>query len=257
MMRKVDLVGLMAEQIQQENRGDDWGRDNLHISDLGASPLIQNPKDRKCARKIWLRYHGKPYRPASPGKLLMYEVGHMMEKKALEYLRQAEKRSYFHNFMIGGTQVDVSEGVPVLVGHADIVISQKYSLDPELIVVDVKSRKTNVFDDYEGIRPAEKYQVGGYIYGLRNLGKKATTGCILEVDKSGANFARHNFFRYTSNFEKQIKSTIDYLCNMVEGEMPERKELINTNAGLFEPWQCKWCDFKEVSCDGAILPERL
>ena len=251
----INLVSAFARGIEKD---DNWDGSRLHTSDLGVSQSIEKQDDRKCIKQVWLRYHGYDRNPHSNGTRLMFEQGHALEEKAVEGLINGLYK-LDNGWYVMATQMNISGGYDTLTGTLDILLSN----GTDYLVIDVKTRRGNAFRYNNDIRQTEKMQVAGYIYALRNLGIPVNHGAILEVDREGQNFAREHHFIYDEKLETEVEETIAYLQLVMEYDMPGTlipKIKINKNKGANSvvadnPWQCRYCDYRGVSCEGAIPPE--
>lgn len=251
----INLTGVLAQGIKTTSH---WAEQKKHVSDLGVSPDIAT-EDRKCPRQFWLRYNGKAADETTPGQQLMFSQGHALEERVIEYIENGIR--YNDEIRLIATQMDVSPGLPgTFTGRLDLLLNTGNSF----WVVDIKTRRGNAFRYSNDIRPADKYQIGGYIHGLRMMGINAEGGIVLEVDREGQNFARNFNFDYTQELKYQIENTFQYVDEVSRSPAPPSvmppKIKINENKGddsvvADNPWQCRYCDFRPISCPGAIPPE--
>lgn len=187
----------------------------------------------------------------------MFEQGHSLEAKVIKLITYG----FEGDWHIVGTQINVSNGLPGITGRLDILISD----EEEYCVIDVKSRRGNYFRYNNDIKLTNKFQIGGYIYALNNmLKKKVNNGKVVEVDREGQNFAVEHDFIYTEEFAGQIYDTIHEVQVIANSDEPpalmKPKIKINKNKGADSvnvdlPWQCNYCDYRGVSCPGAVPPE--
>ncbi|MFW6030060.1 MAG: CRISPR-associated protein Cas4 [Halanaerobiales bacterium] len=248
----INLISAMANGMPE--RGN-WDNSSLHVSDLGVNYNL-NQDDRKCPRQVWYRLNGYDKEETGPGVSLMFEQGHNLEEKVIEWLRRGIDKG-----KVVGEQLDVSAGIQPLNGRLDVLIEY----EGKYMVVDVKSRRGASFDYVNEIRPSNKMQVAGYIYALRNIMKlPIENGAIIEVDRNGQRFARDFHFQYDRKLEKEVEETIDFLKIIKYSDTPPKKLKpkikINNNKGADSvvaklPWQCSYCDYRGVSCPGAIPPK--
>jgi len=251
----INLVGVFAEGMEKD---DTWGTGNLHVSDLGASSFIPD-SDRKCARQIYLRLNDAEKAELGPGKKLMFEQGHHLEERVIEWVKRG-LYSQDNGYYIVGTQINISAGIQPLRGTLDILLTN----NNDFCVIDVKTRRGASFRYSNDIKPANKFQIAGYIYALNNLLKQPIrNGKVIEVDREGQNFAREFDFIYTDELKQKIEVTMQELIDIREGYKPDKLYpdiKINQNKGANSvkaslPWQCRYCDYYSHSCDGAIPKE--
>lgn len=250
----INLVSALSKGLDKKE--DNWNEGKIHVSDLGCSSHIPE-KDRKCPRQFWLRYNGYDREALKPGVQLMFEQGHALEKKAINLIMNGFEGSW----NIVGTQINISNGLPGIAGRLDILISD----GKEYCVVDVKTRRGGFFRYNNDIKLTNKFQIGGYIYSLNNmLSKRVNNGKVIEIDREGQNFAVEHDFLYTKEFEGKIRNSILEIKKTANQKVPpaamKPKTKINKNKGpdsvnVDLPWQCKYCDYRGVSCSGAIPPK--
>ena len=245
----------MAAGMPERN---DWVDEDIHVSDLGASSFIPE-SDRKCPRQIWLRLRGAEKAEHGPGKRLMFEQGHHLEEKVIEWMNRGLKKQGSKYYIVG-TQINVSGGIRALTGTLDILVSD----GDNYCVIDVKSRRGASFRYNNDIRLGNKFQIAGYVKALNNIFRiPVRYGKVIEVDREGQNFAQEFDFIYDDILDQKIEATIDELIDIREGHKapvmtPDIK--INQNKGANSvkaslPWQCRYCDYYSHSCDGAIPKE--
>lgn len=250
----INLTSALSKGLQKK---DSWGEKKLHVSDLGIAQNIDN-KDRKCPRQFWLRYNGFEKKALTPGTQLMFEQGHALEKKAIRLLKKGLPKEY----RVMATQMDITAGLPGnFTGRLDMIISH----EDKFLVIDFKTRRGNAFRYSNDIKPTNKYQIGGYLYAISKLfNTKKLYGAVLEIDREGQNFARDFHFQYTPEFEQKIISAFQYVKEIAETDnppevlKPEIKRNKNKGADSIVaklPWQCRYCNYRSMTCDGAIPPE--
>lgn len=250
----IDLTHALEAGIE---RKEGWGEQKLHVSDLGISPHISD-EDCKCSRQFWYRYHGYEREELHAGTRLMFDQGHALEQRAVEALT----RGLNSDFRIIATQMDVTPGLPEgFTGTLDILLH-----GPEgYMVVDVKTRRGGAFRYSNGIRPTNKFQIGGYLYALNNMfDEPVKNGAVLEVDREGQNFARDYHFRYNYDFAAKIQDSFQYVMDLATDDKPPTplhpcykvNENKNANSLVVKlPWQCRYCDYRGLSCESAVPPE--
>ena len=229
-----------------------WDERKIHASDTAVTI---DGDDGKCARQFWLRYHGYDKQEVGPGRQLMFDQGHNLEEKAIEYLREGLPEGY----RIVSEQMDISTGLPDgMGGRLDLLITN----GTDYGIIDIKSQRGNSFRYMsDAPKPMHRLQVNTYAYALREMGIRAKYGGILVVDREGQNFAKD--FWWTINDLDEIVEAIAELQLITECEKPKTllpKIKINENKGddsvvADNPWQCLYCDFRPISCPGAIPPE--
>ena len=233
---------------------DEWGDDKLHVSDLAVALPIT---ERKCPRALTLRLLGMQKRPPHLGQILMFDHGNRIHDRIVDLLRLG----------LEGWRVLLVEGVVALpgdvTGRFDTLLR---SDEGKEYIVDYKTVRGRAFRFMDGPRDSHVLQVRAYC-----LGADADGGILLYVDREGQNYVQqYEVFRN----DDQVKGAIEvaqcyrewakeYARGMrfdLPSIMPP-KLIINENKGpdsikLSMPWQCQYCDYLDVSCEGALPPEQ-
>ena len=247
-----NATGALAAGITEV---DHWQTERLHVSDLGATQYI-SIEDRKCPRQVYLRLNNAEKAETGPGKQLMFEQGNHLEAKAVEWLNRGLRRTDSKYYMFG-QQINVSSGILPLRGTLDILITD----GKDYCITDFKTRRSNHFKYQDKVRPADMFQVAGYIYAWNSLFKQhINKGKVIEIDREGQNFVREFDFIYDDILKKKIEIAMHELINISRGYKPPKmppKIKINSNKGpdsvcVDNPWQCNYCDYKDHSCAGAV-----
>lgn len=252
----INLTAALATGLKEANKKDEWNTSKLHASDTS---VYIDGSDGKCEKQLWLRYHNKPKEEHGAGTLLMFEQGNNLEDMAVKYLRKGLPKGYH----IVGTQINISSGLPDnMNGTLDILISD----GTDYAVIDVKSQRGASFRYMNDTpKPMHRMQVNTYAWALEKMWNvDVKSGAILVLDREGQNFAEEFWWNITTDDLVEIKAAIDYISEIVtlpqEPTTLDPKVKINKNKGddsvkISLPWQCKYCDYRGVSCKGAIPPE--
>lgn len=252
----INLTKSLADGLRRKKPTHKWNTGKLHASDTS---VYLDGSDGKCEKALWLRYHGKPKKPHGAGQLLMFEQGNNLEAIAIEYLRKGLPEGYH----IVGEQLNVSAGLPDgMTGRLDLLISD----GTDYAVIDIKTQRGASFR-YMNDKPKEMHrmQVNTYVWALEKMWNiDIKSGGILVLDREGQNFATEFWWNITTNDLAEIKMAIDYIQEIVsipqEPQVLPPKIKINNNKGDDSvkadlKWQCRYCDYRNVSCDSAI-PEK-
>jgi CRISPR/Cas system-associated exonuclease Cas4 (RecB family) len=214
----------------------DWQSDKLHISDLGV--VCDG-----CPRQLWLRLHGAERRPLRLGELLMFDAGQRIHDRMVKALEQ------------GGMQVVDSEkptSLEGLTGRYDVKIID----GGKTIIADFKTTRGAAFQYLIEPKSSHIAQVLGYV-----TAENADGAAIIYIDREGQNGVR--VFEIARN-DAEVYANIAKLKEIAAGEIPpilspilkkeERKQF--TTIYVKQPWNCDYCRYQDVSCDGA-LPYKL
>ena len=248
-----NLKGALAEGLRQKEAKHKWPEGKMHASDTG---IYLTGSDGRCERQFWLRYNGYERQPDAPGKLLRYEQGNNLEEKVINFIRIGLPG----HVRLVAEQMDISHGLPFnFTGRLDMLFANNRG---EYAVVDIKTWRGNAFNYNDKAKPANKLQVATYIYALNNIfNKKVTKGAVFPVDREGDNFAEEFWFQYTPEWKSKVKKSLQYVKSVAVSTKPPKRNspkiTINNNKGddsikVELPWQCDWCDYRDVSCKGAI-----
>ncbi|MDD5018071.1 MAG: hypothetical protein PHO15_08250 [Eubacteriales bacterium] len=213
----------------------EWEQDRLHISDLGV------PCDG-CPRQLWLRLHGAKERPLRLGELLMFDAGQRIHDRMVQALE------------LGGLQVIDSEkpvSLDGLTGRYDVKLCD----GSRTIIADFKTVRGAAFQYLVEPKPSNIAQVLGY-----TTAEDADGAAIIYIDREGQNGVR--VFEIDRN-DEEVYANVAKLKEIASGEMPpilkpileqvERKQFITIY--LKQPWNCDYCRYQDVSCDGALPPD--
>jgi len=217
-------------------------RDNtvLHVSDLSVAL-----EDGKCPRQLWLRLGEAKEKPPTAGILLMWENGAGMHERLVEVIGKGLPPGWY----IHSIESNVVLPGPVF-GRYDIILEGP---DNILITVDFKTLRGRAFGYLTEAKPAHALQVQSYM-----LPTNATGGLVFYADREGQNSAKQFF---VTRDDEAVKSAIARALEIqAMNEPPEillPKLIIGKNKGpdsvkLTMPWQCSYCSFLDVSCEGAL-----
>lgn len=232
-----NLVAALERAIHQPD--DDWGKDRLHVSDLAVA--IEGA-DGKCPRQLWLRLHGAEAKPTLPGQQLMYEAGHRLHRAVAEWLQ----RSLPSGWSVFDVEKDLTSVLPEgLSGRSDIMLLGP-APESERVVVDVKTTRGVAFRFMtDAPKPAHVLQIQAYM-----MARLAHYGIILYLDREGQNFCKQF---YVERDDARVLASLDKaVAASTTSEPPPILDPVTKKGKLDEPWQCSWCDYRGVSCPGAI-----
>jgi hypothetical protein len=248
-------------RIGLRSKPDEWDKSVLHASDLRYGT------EDGCARQLWLRLNGHPATPPHDGMLLMFQQGHNLQAWADDWIAAGLKEAY-PEWSLEHWELDLTDYLPMsLAGRMDRAVVHHGSLTA--IPIDYKTvrGKAVAWLDSDGAKPSNVIQVRGYCMGLEKY-LDATElehwtvpcGGLMYLDREGQNFAR--WFEVERNDREVIDAAVKLHEIAAQSAPPPvlaPKLTRRENKGpdsiyLADPWQCQWCDYRDVSCDGALPP---
>lgn len=230
-----NLVKALERAIHQPD--DDWGKDRLHVSDLAVA--IEGA-DGKCPRQLWLRLSGAERTPTHPGQQLMFDAGHRLHRATFAWLEKGLPEGW----VVWLVERDLSRLLPDgLTGRCDLTLMGP---NGEHVVVDVKTLRGAGFRWMtDAAKPANALQVQAYMMAL-----DADYGIILYIDREGQNFAKQF---YVERDDERVHEAFGVATAVAALPVPMPVlEPVTKKGKLAEPWQCDWCDYRGVSCPGAL-----
>lgn len=227
----------------------------------------------KCDRQVWLELHGADVAPDALGKLLMFEVGDLVEKEIV-VAALAEQG------LLRSTQVVGHPRRPIALErwndmHADAVL-----VDGTLL--EVKTQRSHSFararrrdgsvDIEKLVKSGHRWQTSAYFDALKDE-YGLTRAVVLELDREGSNTPVQVDLGATGllissdaiAFQEERRARVafsDVLPPAIarkthvrvwkgkpkeEGALQVGKAWARTVGEL--PWNCSYCPFRGVSCD--------
>ncbi len=240
-MNLPDIPAIVERSLLAEP--DTWEESVIHATDLAVS---LPGDDGKCARQLWLRLRGAEKRERHRGELLMLDHGTQIHERILPLIEDGLPESW----VIAGVEEAV-EWMGVT-GRYDLrLMSSEGS-----VIVDFKTVRGRAFQYMDGPRPANELQVQFYM-----LASGADAGVLLYIDREGQNYMR----QYPVQPDDQaVVRAVEVARYIESSEIPPTilrpKLIINKNKGpdsvkLSMPWQCDYCDYLDLACDGALDPD--
>ncbi len=241
-----DLV--QALDMGLRNVENDWDELRLHVTDLAVGLPIGD--GGMCHRGLWLRLQGAEKLPLSIGKLMMFDHGHRIQERVEGLLRVGigsgdwelvdEPISHKGVFLPGNI---TGEYDAKLVNHEEQLT----------LILDYKTARGRAFGWLDKPRESHVLQVQGYIRAL-----DADGGLLLYVDREGQNKPIQHFVpRDDDKVIAAAKVAMDIRQSKDAPPVLSPRVRIGKNKGpdsvrLEQPWQCDYCDFRDVSCPGAL-----
>lgn len=226
----------------------------------------------KCERQIWLELHGAPYRADELGKLLMFEMGDLME-------REVVVKALASTGLVEAVQVAMHPDRPAARrfwddGHADIVTKDRS-------LWEIKTRRSHAFaralrgdgtvDVHDLVKSGHTWQASAYFHGLKDrFGLERVY--VVELDREGSNTPVQVDLEATGLLipEEAIATQEEHRARVAFAPEPPPVIARSTNVRVWKgkpkeaavkvgkafartvselPWNCGWCPFRGVSCD--------
>jgi hypothetical protein len=225
-----DLVGALESALRDANAVEDWDPLRLHISDTGYSA-----QGGQCKRQLYLRLQGAASRPPSTGMMWLWDRGQGAEARVLELLRERLSDEWEIH-----TQVEVEyDGIK---GTLDFLLIHKET--GFVVIIDCKTARGNAFSRLEQ-EPKESHVLQVSTYAVDREGQNGFIQWEVVPDKAAVDQAIG---------EVREVSALGYEPAILRPNLNLRENKGPDSVTIKEPWQCSYCDFRGVSCDGAIPP---
>jgi len=237
-----DLVAVLDAALRA--RPDEWDEAALHASDLAVA--LEDDGDRKCGRQLWLRTHGAEKREPTTGEHLMWHHGRRIEREVVKMFAEHLPDEW----SIGAVNRQV--GDDDVTAELDIEL---HGPNGVVVIVDVKTVRGNWFRYAKIARPAAIMQVRKY---MKERG--ADYGILLYIDREGQNppeqFTVERDDAAVLRAEQVAREII--ALPQAPAVMPPKVK-VRANKGPDAvyaelPWQCRYCPYLDVACDGALAP---
>jgi hypothetical protein len=232
----------------QEARRHGWDESRLHASDLGATLDGEG-----CLRQVWLRLHGAEGKKDGPGKELMFEHAHRIHEmmvEVLEHLGEEWEVSKVESPIDGLFAQEQADG------RLDVLLTHRPS--GVRLVYDTKTVRGAAFrwmSEVEEIgfpwvhaKPGHQLQVQAYA-----RAEQADGGLIVYVDREGQNWLRLALVPRDDEAVEVAAAALQEAALAEEAPpvLAMKEKLVRGKRALKMPWQCEWCQYLDISCDGA------
>ena len=220
------------------NKKDDWGDDKVHVSDLAVAV------GEKCARQLWLRLNGYEKKEHTAGQLLMFDHGNRIHERLVEVIKQGLPE----HWTIQAVEQEVSLGT--VTGRYD---TRMFNLaEGYEVIVDFKTTRGRAFNFLDKAKPAHILQVQAYM-----TGADADGGLVFYVDREGQNQARQFYVERDDEFVWWAVKNTKLIAHGKRPPLLSPQVIVRENKGpdsvyLKQPWNCDYCDYLDVSCEGAL-----
>ncbi len=242
-MTKVITMPDLPKALQKglERKDDTWDNTVLHVSDLS----VALGPEGTCPRSLWLRLKGAKKLPPTAGKLLMFDHGHRIHERVVEILEKGLPEKW----QITGVEEPVRiEGIT---GTLDFMVWDQET--DTLVIVDFKTQRGRAFGYLNGPKPSHVLQVQSYmaaedvdhglLFYLDREGQNASVQFEVERDDQKVGWAIEEAKRIQA--AKEAPPLLSAYLDITENKGPD-------SVKLKEPWQCSYCDYRHVSCEGAL-----
>ena len=235
-----DLYAFLKSRSDAKNNSD-YFSGGIHCSSLDS-----------CVRQVVMKYFKFPKKDLTIAELLMFEIANFCHRLMADWARQSDK------FSMIGEEYDLSKGLPENVsGRCDIVI--KHNDTDTVILADTKTAMPAAFKKYSQYLVKRSHELQGniYKYGLKNLGTLIDLVIFTYFDRGGTNAPVYAVMPNT--LDEIIEDTIDVYREAVKEyevnkKLPDKEPLIFETKGndvcVKKSWQCDYCKFCDVSCNG-------
>ena len=235
---KEDLLADFFMYMSNCNEAKDEGgyySNGIHCSSLGM-----------CHRKVVMDYFKFPRKPHGLTTLLMFEGGNHFHHIVQAWIKSSNR------FKSLAEEFNVTAGLPKpITGKLDTVFQD--TVTNRIILADVKTAMPNQFkDNLVQYLPKENHviQVTAYAKGYTNMGYHYDDLAIMYFDRAGSNKP----LIYIVEPYADIDSLMDsYILAQLRYE--QDKILPPQLDAIFDKdcaWQCSYCDYLNVSCEGLI-----
>jgi len=228
----------------------DWTEGDVHVSDYAVA-LPET--ERKCQKQLRLRTEGADHEPTPVWQEVMFSQGNAMETRCAWWLSMGLPEQW----EIYDIQHDMSDGLPDNhVGVSDIILRHA---DGQFLVVEVKTSRGRAFQYREEAKLSHNLQASTYREALQNMHpEEQVNAVILYLDREGQNPPD----QFAADYSREdVYMAADIAEEIVEGqrepEMQTASVEVRRNKGddsyyVDNPWQCRYCEYKGVSCPGAL-----
>jgi hypothetical protein len=209
-----------------------------------------------CTRQVVMDFYGFPKKDLTTAELILFEIANFVHRLMADWARQSDV------FELIGNEYDLSAGLPDMVtGKSDIVTRHK-GLDKN-ILFDTKTAMPNAFKKYYDylVKESHRLQGGAYKRALANLGTLIDFVIFGYYDRGGTNKPVYvamdgvEDFELDEVFERYLTAISEYDTTKV---LPPKEPIIfeikqnKTSKSLLakKSWQCSYCKFCDVSCEG-------
>ena len=238
----LDLEKILADALAEEYES--WDKEmRIWPSDLG---IALGPELDGCPVEFWMRCRDEPRKKVSPGQMLMFKMGDLMEEYLVGLL---ERHAEAHGWRVISSQ-ESREAFGIR-GRSDVTL--EHIVTGVRIVVDIKTKRGNAFRYLNEPKPGNVLQVQHYVAAADAVG-----GVLLYADREGQNFVRQfDVPREDERPEKAVEALTELRDNPIPPDFVPLRLKRRRNKGadsvyIETPWQMEWCSLKTCACREAL-----
>ena len=223
--------------MQHENTNKDtdgYYSKGIHCSSLGM-----------CKRKVVMEYYNFDKKEHNLPTLLQFDIGNHVHRVVQKWMSKSSRFKLIHE------EYNVTEGLPKpITGKFDMLF--KDTITGVIILADIKTAMPLMFKQYIDSLPKENHiiQLSAYARGLDNLGIKYDKLAMMYFDRAGSN---QPLIYFVEPYKEIDNLMAEYILAQLRYEqdriMPERIDALFNKE---DAWQCSYCDFNNISCEGLI-----
>ncbi|MCK9479876.1 MAG: PD-(D/E)XK nuclease family protein [Firmicutes bacterium] len=214
-------------------------RDKFYITDIGKAC-------DGCMRCLYLDFQHAPKADLGVGKLLMFEHGNRIHDTINEFLLQSE---LFKN-VIAEQRCELNIDGHVFSGRYDC----KAEVEGKEVIIDYKTVRGAAFQHLDEPKESHAAQVMAYLMAL-NLYE----GHVVYIDREGQNgfriFGIGRDDEYVISLARKCIKAKETQANILKPIYKKEELKTKINYYVSCPWQCSYCDYYGISCDGAMPKE--
>jgi CRISPR/Cas system-associated exonuclease Cas4 (RecB family) len=225
-----------------------WDESKLHASDVATH----------CNRQLWLRLHGAKRSPTSTSRLILFQDG--LDKQSMVEAA-AEAIGLGPEWVYTGRELPLPPiplaGIERATYHPDLVFFSATSGDYRWIVVEVKRVRSRAMT--HGLpKKGHIWQLQEYMAAYARVGWGSVLGVVLYLAGDGQ--AQPLAFDVDlATEEERDQRWLEIAPALAEEKPPilppkyrKRENKASTALYAKDPWPCDYCDYRGVSCPGAM-----
>lgn len=233
-MEELFLKALKSGLSREEKQ-----REHFYITDIGKAA-------DGCMRALYLDFQHAKKAELGIGKLLMFEHGNKIHDTVNSLLSESEMFPYVQAEQRCELEIDGE----VFHGRYDCMTE----VNGEKVILDYKTTRGAAFQYLTEPKESHVAQVQAYLMAL-----DLKTGYVVYIDREGQNgFMLFGIGRDDDHVTELARKCINAKNEAADILQPNfRRDELKTKTNYYVscPWQCSYCDYYGVSCDGAMPKE--